>query len=97
VARLVSGAGGGVGEVTLLVVPVLPQSVRPVTAVPAGLAPQTPELRAPGEVHALAAGGLGDAGGAGGEDGDGPGVDHDVVDVDLAVQVELGAVQQESI
>ena len=86
-ARLLTGAGGGVGEVALLGVPVLPQSVRPVTAVPAGLAPQTPELRGPGEIHALAAAGLGDAGGPGGEDGDSPGVDHDVVNVDLAVQM----------
>ena len=86
-AGLVLGAGGGVGEVTLLVVPVLPQSVRPVTAVSGGFTPQTPELRAPGQIHALPAAGLGDAGGSGGEGGDGPRVDHDVVNVDLAVQM----------
>ena len=86
-AGLVLGAGGGVGEVTLLVVPVLPQSVRPVTAVSTGLAPQTPELRGPGQLHALPAAGLCDAGWAGGEGGDGPGVDHHVVDVDLTVEM----------
>ena len=86
-ARLVPGTGGGVGEVTLLAVPVLPQSVRPVTAVPGGLTPQTPEVRGPGERHALPAAGLGDAGGPGGEGGDGPGVNHHVVNIDLAVEM----------
>ena len=84
---LVQGAGGGVGEVALLVVPLLPQSVRPVTAVTAGFTPQTPEVRGPTEVQALATAGLGDAGGPGGEGGHGPRVDHHVVNVDLAVQM----------
>ena len=86
-ARLVSGAGGGVGEVTLLVVPVLPQSVRPVTAVPAGLAPQTAKLRGPGECSTLPAALLGDAGRPGAECGHRPRVYHHIINVDLAVQV----------
>ena len=72
---------------TLLGVPVLSQPVCPVTAVPGGLTPQTAEVRGPGQRHALPAAGLGDAGGPGGEGGNGPGVDHHVVNVDLAVEM----------
>jgi len=48
-------AGGGVGEVTLVLVPPLPQPVGPVTAVPGGLAPHAPELSQAGQLDTLPA------------------------------------------
>ena len=62
-----------------------------------GLAPHALEARALPERGALRAAGLGDAGWLGREHGDRPRVDLHVLDVDLGVEVELGAVQQESI
>ena len=44
VVVVVCVTSGGVGQVTLVLIPSLPQSVRPVTAVTGRLAPHAPEL-----------------------------------------------------
>jgi len=59
-----------------------------------GLAPQAVKLRLVPERDALPARLLRDTGGLGAEDGHGLRVDVHVLDVDLAVQVQLGSMQQ---
>ena len=90
-------AGGRVLEVAAVVVPDLAEPVRTVAAVLGGPAPHAVEGRVLAQRHARTAALLGDAGGLGAEDGDGASVNVDVLDVDLVVEVQLGAVQQEGV
>ena len=89
--------GGAVGQVALRQVPVLPQPVRPVTAVSCSLAPHAVECRGLSESAALSTRPLADAGRLGAELGHRPRVDVDILDVDLGVKVQLRPVQQESV
>ena len=61
-------ARGGVGQVSLVGVPVFPLPVCPVTAVSSSLAPHTAEVGGLPEIRVLVAAGLCHAGGQRGED-----------------------------
>ena len=68
-----------------------------ITAVSSSLTPHAVELRPLSKGNAFSATGLSNARGLGTENCNGPRVDVNVVDVDLAVQVELRSMQQECI
>ena len=89
--------GGGVLQVALVEVPGLSFPIRPIAAVPGRLAPVAGEVGRGRERGAGAAAWLADARGQRLEHRHCPGVDVDVVDVDLVVEVKLGALEKESI
>ena len=81
----------------LVEVPGLPFPIRPVAAVPGRLAPVAGEVGRGRERGAGAAAWLADTRGQRLEHRHCPSVDVDVVDVDLVVEVKLGALEEESI
>ena len=90
-------AAGGVLQVALVEVPRLPLSVRPIAAVPGRLAPVAGEVGGGREGGAGGAARLADARRQCLEHGHRPGVDVNVVNVDLVVEVKLRALEEESI
>ena len=90
-------AGGGVLQVALVEVPGLLFPIRPVAAVLSRLAPVAGEVGRGRERGAGAAAWLADARGQRLEHRHCPGVDVDVVDVDLVVEVKLGALEEEGV
>ena len=81
----------------LVEVPGLPFPIRPVAAVPGRLAPVAGEVGRGRERGAGAAAWLADARGQRLEHRHCPSVDVDVVDVDLVVEVKLGALEEEGV
>ena len=96
-----AGANGVAGcrvlQVAVVIVPDLSQAVRAVAAVLRGRAPHAVEGRVVAQRRARAAALLGHAGGQRPEDGDGARVNVYVLDVDLVVEMQLGAVQQKGV
>lgn len=90
-------AAGRVLEVALVEVPRLALSVRTVAAVPRRLAPVAGEVRGGREGGTGGAARLADARWQRLEHGHRPRVDVNVVNVDLVVEVKLGALEEESI
>ena len=90
-------AGGGFLQVALVEVPGLSFPIRPVAAVPSRLAPVAGEVGGGRERGAGAAAWLADTCWLRLEHRHCPSVDVDVVDVDLVVEVKLGALEEEGV